>query len=213
MPVVAVRGRWATRLILLVFGLCVAGGDCMPLSAQQASLSYSRASIYDGLPGSLTDVMHEVMDNRLSSSSWRTVSAGVAIWGTVCAAYGWERVLRTDDPLRGGKLAAFVLHMTTKTTLVYGSIENYVWGVRVWMQSQMVVDPIMGVLFWPNFMQAIKVLTWVPGEPRRAVPHAVVEAIIDMVASFDVLEAGDMVEGCSIWVSVRVLRVRTSDRQ
>ena len=30
-------------------------------------------------------------------------------------------------------------------------------------------------------MQAIKVLTWVPGEPRRAVPHAVVEAIIDMV--------------------------------
>ena len=71
--------------------------------------------------------------------------------------------------------------MTTKTTLAYGSIENYVWGVRVWMQSQMVVDPIMGVLFWPNFMQAIKVLTWVPGEPRRAVPHAVVEAIIDMV--------------------------------
>ena len=181
MPVVPVRGRWATGLVLLVFGLCVVGGDCMPLSAQQASLSYSRASIYDGLPGSLTDVMHEVMDNRLSSSSWRTVSAGVAIWGAVCAAYGWERVLRTDDPLRGGKLAAFVLHMTTKTTLVYGSIENYVWGVRVWMQSQMVVDPIMGVLFWPNFMQAIKVLTWVPGEPRRAVPHAVVEAIIDMV--------------------------------
>ena len=181
MPVVAVRGRWATRLILLVFGLCVVGGDCMPLSAQQASLSYSRASIYDGLPGSLTDVMHEVMDNRLSSSSWRTVSAGVAIWGAVCAAYGWERVLRTDDPLRGGKLAAFVLHMTTKTTLAYGSIENYVWGVRVWMQSQMVVDPLMGVLFWTQFMQAIKVLTWVPGEPRRAVPHAVVEAIIDMV--------------------------------
>ena len=49
----------------------------------------------------------------------------------MCAAYGWERVLRTDDPLRGGKLAAFVLHMTTKTTLVYGSIENYVWGPRL----------------------------------------------------------------------------------
>ena len=98
MPVAAVRGGWSTRLVLLIFGLCVVGGDCMPLSAQQASLSYSRASIYDGLPGSLTDVMHEVMDNRLSSSSWRTVSAGVAIWGAVCAAYGWERVLRTDDP-------------------------------------------------------------------------------------------------------------------
>jgi len=31
------------------------------------------------------------------------------------------------------------------------------------MQSQMVVDPLMGVLFWASFMQAIKVLTWVPG--------------------------------------------------
>ena len=121
------------------------------------------------------------MDNRLSSSSWRTVSAGVAIWCTVCALYGWERILRTDDPRRGGKLAAFVLHMTTKTRLVYGSIEQYVWGVRVWMQSQMVVDPLMGVLFWASFMQAIKVLTWVPGEPRRAVPHETIEAIIDLV--------------------------------
>ena len=57
----------------------------------------------------------------------------------------------------------------------------YVWGVRVWMQSQMVVDPLMGVLFWASFMQAIKVLTWVPGEPRRAVPHETIEAIIDIV--------------------------------
>ena len=53
--------------------------------------------------------------------------------------------------------------------------------VRVWMQSQMVVDPLMGVLFWATFMQAIKVLTWVPGEPRRAVPHDTIEAIIDLV--------------------------------
>ena len=105
----------------------------------------------------------------------------MAIWCTVCALYGWERILRTDDPRRGGKLAAFVLHMTTKTRLVYGSIEQYVWGVRVWMQSQMVVDPLMGVLFWASFMQAIKVLTWVPGEPRRAVPHETIEAIIDLV--------------------------------
>ena len=183
MPAVArMRGGWSTRHVLLLFGLCfVTGGDGMPLSAQQASLTYSRASIYDGLPAALVDVMHGVMDNRLSSSSWRTVSAGVAIWCTVCALYGWERILRTDDPRRGGKLAAFVLHMTTKTRLVYGSIEQYVWGVRVWMQSQMVVDPLMGVLFWASFMQAIKVLTWVPGEPRRAVPHETIEAIIDLV--------------------------------
>ena len=30
-----------------------------------------------------------------------------------------------------------------------------------------------------------------------------------VTASFDVLEAGDMVEGCSIWVSVRLGAVRT----
>jgi len=183
MPAVArLRGGWSTRHVLLLFGLCcMAGCDCMPLSAQQASLTYSRASIYDGLPGGLLGTMHDVMDNRLSSSSWRTVSAGVAIWTTVCSLYGWERILRTDDPRRGGKLAAFVLHMTTTMTLVYGTIEQYVWGVRVWMQSQMVVDPLMGVLFWATFMQAIKVLTWVPGEPRRAVPHDTIEAIIDLV--------------------------------
>ena len=150
MPAVArLRGGWSTRHVLLLFGLCfITGGDCMPVSALQASLTYSRASIYDGLPAGLVDTMHGVMDNRLSSSSWRTVSAGVAIWTTVCALYGWDRILRTDDPRRGGKLAAFVLHMTTKTKLVFGSIEQYVWGVRVWMQSQMVVDPLMGVLFW-----------------------------------------------------------------
>ena len=55
MPAVArMRGGWSTRHVLLLFGLCfVAGGDCMPLSAQQASLTYSRASIYDGLPAAL----------------------------------------------------------------------------------------------------------------------------------------------------------------
>ena len=31
----------------------------MPLSAQQASLTYSRASIYDGLPAALVDAAEE----------------------------------------------------------------------------------------------------------------------------------------------------------
>jgi hypothetical protein len=31
--------------------------------------------------------------------------------------------------------------------------------------------------------EAIKVLTWVPGEPRRAVPHETIEAIIDLVVA------------------------------
>ena len=71
MPAVArLRGGWSTRHVLLLFGLCfITGGDCMPVSALQASLTYSRASIYDGLPAGLVDTMHGVMDNRLSSST------------------------------------------------------------------------------------------------------------------------------------------------
>ena len=41
----------------------------------------------------------------------------------------------------------------------------------------------MGLLqgFFTSFMQAIKVLTWVSGEPRRAVPHDTIEAIISLL--------------------------------
>ena len=52
MPAVArMRGGWSTRHVLLLFGLCFdTGGDCMPLSAQQAS--FSHASIYTLAPAS-----------------------------------------------------------------------------------------------------------------------------------------------------------------
>jgi hypothetical protein len=52
MPAVArMRGGWSTRHVLLLLGLCfVTGGDCMPLSAQQAS--FSHASIYTLAPAS-----------------------------------------------------------------------------------------------------------------------------------------------------------------
>ena len=84
------------------------------------------------------------------------LGGGVAIWCTVCALYGWERILRTDDPRRGGKVGRFVLHMTTKTKLVLGSIElvlgSIEWGVRVLdARARWSVDPLMGgVLFWTS---------------------------------------------------------------
>ena len=83
MPAVArLRGGWSTRHVLLLFGLCfITGGDCMPVSALQASLTYSRASIYDGLPAGLVDTMHGVMDNRLRTvSSAPTTRAAAASW-------------------------------------------------------------------------------------------------------------------------------------
>ena len=96
--------------------LCARFTDCMPVSALQASLAYSRASIYNGLPVALVDTMHGVMDNRLSSSSWRTVLGGCRDLVHSVRVF----ILRTNDPRRGGKLAAFALHMTTMTKLVFG---------------------------------------------------------------------------------------------
>ena len=92
---------------------------------------------------------------------------------------GFAHVLATGDRHRGAKLVAFVMHMSMDTELVWGSIQTYVWGVRVWMQSQHQADPVMGVSGWDSFMDGVKVLTWVPAEPRRRCPRSVVEKILD----------------------------------
>lgn len=39
--------------------------------------------------------------------------------------HGWDRVVVTEATDRGAKLVAFVLHMADDTSLVYGSISNY----------------------------------------------------------------------------------------
>ena len=64
---------------------------------------------------------------------------------------------------------------------MWGSIQTYVWGVRTWMQSQHQADPAMGVRSWDNFMDGVKVLTWVPAEPRRRCPVDVVGRILEAV--------------------------------
>eukprot|EP00966_Prymnesium_polylepis_P023372 538061-Prymnesium_polylepis.1 len=67
-------------------------------------------------------------------------------------------------------MAAFVTDMLDDTSLVYSSIEGYVWGVREWHKLQFELDPIRGVAGWDEFMAAIKVLSWVPAEPRKETP-------------------------------------------
>ena len=48
--------------------------------------------------------------------------------------------------------------------------EMEAFHLRTWMQSQHQADPIMGVRSWDNFFDGIKVLSWVPAEPRRRCP-------------------------------------------
>ena len=153
----------------------------MPVTRIQASMSYSPASLYAGLPLDLVPQVETVLDNRLASSSWRKVQAAVKIWRAVADVRGWPHIIATDDPDRGGKLVTFVLHMLTDTDLVWGSIQTYVWGVRTWVQSQHQADPVMGVRSWDIFMDGVKVLAWVPAEPRRRCPVDVVGRILDAV--------------------------------
>jgi len=64
---------------------------------------------------------------------------------------------------------------------VYNSITSYVWAVRVWHVLQHQADPVMGVMHWREFMQAMAVLCSVPNEPREAMPRAVIEHLLDNV--------------------------------
>ena len=174
--------KGSLMLVLALFGgCCVQTGDSMPLSRHAASLSYAHASVFDGLPADLMSAVEDVMDNRLSSSSWRTVKGGIKIWREVADLRGWPPIITSDDPMRGGKLAAFVMHMVQNTDLVYGSIEKYIWGVRTFMQVHHEADPQLGVRHWENFMSSVKVLTWVPAEPRRRCPTKVVKAILEFI--------------------------------
>ena len=186
---IGIRRGGSLALVLALFGcFCVPGGDCMPVTRIQASMSYSPASLYAGLPLDLVPQVETVLDNRLASSSWRKVQAAVKIWRAVADVRGWPHIIATDDPDRGGKLVTFVLHMLTDTDLVWGSVQTYVWGVRTWVQSQHQADPVMGVRSWDIFMDGVKVLAWVPAEPRRRCPVDVVDRILDAVSLDSFLE-------------------------
>lgn len=145
---------------------------------QEASVSYPRASLTEGLPDDLHDLLGDVIDNRYADSSWRSIESGVKKWKEVAVRYGWDPVIKTDDPRRGGKLVAFVLVMTRDTDLTFSSIENYLWGMRTWQELHLQADPVKGVMAWELFMASVKVLTFVPHEPRVPTPMDVIEKIV-----------------------------------
>ena len=145
---------------------------------QRSTVHFSRASIWDGLPLECTADLEQVLDNRLGSSSLRSMAAALKIWTAVCALYAFDPVIATDDPFRGGMAAALVLYMVSDTSLVWASIENYVWAWREWMVLQRQGDPISGVMGWDRFMDAVKVLTIVPSEPRRMMPIQDIEKVL-----------------------------------
>ena len=134
------------------------------------TVTYNRASVFIGLPDDeADDWVGEVMSQRLGSSSHRSISAALARWDVARRDPGWPRIIVSDDPERGGKMATFVRHMAEDTELVGSSIANYVWAFRSWLKFQRQLDPVYGVVDWEEFMQAVMVRTWVPAEPRKEV--------------------------------------------
>ena len=154
----------------------------------ESGVTYVRSTIFSGLPSDLHTMVDSVLDNRLSSSSWRTVNSGMRLWRAVAAERGWDVLILTDDPDRGGKMTALVCSMLVDTALVWGSIEGYVWGVRTYMTLQHQADPVAGVMGWSSFMAAVKVLTWVAGEPRKRFPVAVLKRILESCDMSDFLQ-------------------------
>ena len=151
-------------------------------SAQVNSITYPRASIYDGLPRALVYAVDAVVDNRLAANSMKVVRTALTQWQIVCERESWPEIIHTDDPMRGGKLAAFVMHLLADTEVVGVTIQHYTWGLRQWMQLQHQADPVMGVMHWREFMLGVNVLAHVPSEPRAQVPYSV---MIQMATAVD----------------------------
>jgi hypothetical protein len=174
-------GIWRrTPLIMMIAGAGAVRQDHM--SIQQASVSYPPASLYEGLPEHMMARVDEIIFNRLSPSSQKTVNSAYTHWKEVADKYGWTYMIPTGDQCRGGKMVCFVLHMLEDTSLVADSIAGYVWGLRWYMMQRRQADPLMGVRMWHEFMTGIRVLAHVPHEPRRALPLA---KICMMIASID----------------------------
>ena len=182
---VAVRGRGGKALVsLLLLSFC-AGGASAPFEHGNGDVvqavvaaSYVRSSIYAGLPDEVVPQVEQIMDNRLATSSWQKLTTALKSWRAFAALHGWETIIRTDDPNRGGKLAAWVTSLIALTTLVYASISKYVWGLCTWMQLQHQADPRVGVPEWRTFMAAAKVLTFVPAKPHDRCPVERLELIL-----------------------------------
>ena len=175
------HGSRATRRALMLMSMLGVAGAAPRdgYSAQVSTVQYPRASLYEGLPVDLFETVDELMHNRLAPGSMLKVDiAFERYWKPLAAAHGWDEIIATDDPERGGKMATFVLCMLENTALVADSIGTYVWALRWKMKLAHQADPVLGVMHWQDLMRSVRVKAHVPHEPRRAVPLRLILAII-----------------------------------
>ena len=122
------------------------------------------------------------MAEKYSVSSRSSIAAALAHWSVVAERYGWDHVIRTGDQQRGGKLVTFVLHLMAHVPFYPAStIGNYVWALAAHTQQELQADPRINVVGWSHFMTAVTVITFVPYEPRKRLPTAVIRAALAQV--------------------------------
>ena len=166
---------------LLFLAMCSVG-ESAGVRGQEAdaevAVSCVRSSIFDGLPGEFLDPIERMLDNRLAASSMRKVARASRLWREFADEHEWGSIIRTDDPNRGGKMAAFVMSLVMTTAIVYTSISKTVWALVEWFKLQHQADPRVGLVGWKNFMLSVKVLTFAPAEPHTRCPVEVLERVL-----------------------------------
>ena len=157
-------GRCLSLSVLCLFALC-AQPEARP-SAGQASRGGGGTRVHGALIRQISALRWSAgrMDGaaaecdgyealRLVDEDPRGGHASVAS----CGGEIWLGLhyISTDDRRRAAKLASLVLYMLDETTLAYGSISLYLWGVWQHMVLHRQAGPIYGVPNWREFMSSI----------------------------------------------------------
>ena len=137
----------------------------------------------------LEEEVRNLFDLRFSVSSKSSIAAALVHWNDVCSKYLWSNIIRTGDLHRGAKLCVFVLRLLADPKMYPSStISNYVWALCAHMQLHLQADPRINVIGWPFFMTSITVLCYMPGEPRKRVPTALIRASLAAVDRADFVQ-------------------------
>jgi len=134
--------------------------------------SYKEATVYTGIvSAALRASLETFMEVRLRPSSISTINtAWNKHWIPFCNEYGLPDFVADGDPNRAGIMASFVLTLANKGTLVYSSMQGYLWAVVNEHLSKGHASPLANVRDWKLFMHAVQVECHEPSEPRKMVP-------------------------------------------
>ena len=161
--------------------------------------SYPEASSYTGIVSpALQASLVGLMKTRIRPSSISTVdTAWNNHWLPFCAQYDLDQFVANGDPNRAGIMASFILELANKGTLVFSTMQGYLWAVVSEHLSKGHASPLANVRDWKLFMHAVQVECHVPAEPRKMVPWL---AFTTFFRSVDVDDYDQVVVACYLLV-------------